>query len=110
MPRRSKRSQQNTLDSSSSRKPDKAEDGDDGDTANFIGDDSEEGSLEEEEPPRKRAKRSHKSKYVGTESSAKNRKGKIPEQFRKVRGRTGLLEKLAKDVPLDVILEASTSY
>ncbi|KAF9075689.1 hypothetical protein BDP27DRAFT_1314336 [Rhodocollybia butyracea] len=30
---------------------------------------------------------------------------RMPEQFRKVRGRLGLLEKLAKDVPLDVILE-----
>ncbi|KAJ3898968.1 hypothetical protein F5879DRAFT_978533 [Lentinula edodes] len=29
----------------------------------------------------------------------------MPEQFRKVRGRLGLLEKLAKEVPLDVILE-----
>ncbi|KAJ3743864.1 hypothetical protein EV360DRAFT_90194 [Lentinula raphanica] len=29
----------------------------------------------------------------------------IPEQFRKVQGRLGLLEKLAKEMPLDVILE-----
>ncbi|KAJ3729697.1 hypothetical protein C8R42DRAFT_772289 [Lentinula raphanica] len=30
---------------------------------------------------------------------------RVPEQFRKVRGRLGLLEKLAKEMPLDVILE-----
>ncbi|KAJ3767973.1 hypothetical protein FB446DRAFT_848745 [Lentinula raphanica] len=30
---------------------------------------------------------------------------RVPEQFRKVRGKLGLLEKLAKEMPLDVILE-----
>ncbi|KAF5388965.1 hypothetical protein D9757_005040 [Collybiopsis confluens] len=44
-----------------------------------------------------------------TESSKKTRKrqrkSKIPEEFRKVRGKCGMLERLAKDVPLDVMFE-----
>ncbi|KAJ3805165.1 hypothetical protein F5876DRAFT_82097 [Lentinula aff. lateritia] len=38
-------------------------------------------------------------------SGSSTKRQRMPEQFRKVRGRLGLLEKLAKDVPLDVILE-----
>ncbi|KAF9060710.1 hypothetical protein BDP27DRAFT_1236376 [Rhodocollybia butyracea] len=38
-------------------------------------------------------------------SATKKGKNRMPEQFRNVRGRLGLLERLAKDVPLDVILE-----
>lgn len=38
-------------------------------------------------------------------SGSSTKRQRMPEQFRKVRGRLGLLEKLAKEVPLDVILE-----
>ncbi|KAF9073121.1 hypothetical protein BDP27DRAFT_1319432 [Rhodocollybia butyracea] len=60
--------------------------------------DSEEDEVEEEERSRKRAKRA-------PAASKKQSKHRMPEQFRKVRGRRGLLERLAKDVPLDVIFE-----
>ncbi|KIK59141.1 hypothetical protein GYMLUDRAFT_683655 [Collybiopsis luxurians FD-317 M1] len=64
------------------------------------------------EPPRKRARKSNRSDgsfvddYYVASSSKRQR---IPEQFRKVRGKLGHLERLAKDVPLDVILEVSFS-
>ncbi|KAJ3765396.1 hypothetical protein FB446DRAFT_467498 [Lentinula raphanica] len=44
----------------------------------------------------------------GGQSSSKRRKRKntkMPDEFRKVRGRRGLLEGLTKDVPLDIIFE-----
>ncbi|KAJ3755728.1 hypothetical protein EV360DRAFT_85641 [Lentinula raphanica] len=44
----------------------------------------------------------------GGQSSSKRRKRKntkMPDEFRKVRGRRGLLEGLTKDVPLDIIYE-----
>ncbi|KAE9405647.1 hypothetical protein BT96DRAFT_1015383 [Gymnopus androsaceus JB14] len=44
-------------------------------------------------------------KRAKTNANTSTKKGRIPAQFRKVRGRLGLLERLAKDVPLDVILE-----
>ncbi|KAE9398313.1 hypothetical protein BT96DRAFT_34629 [Gymnopus androsaceus JB14] len=68
--------------------------------------DSTEGDLEEYEeekhetkPSRKRAKTNHSKANTST------KKGRIPAQFRKVRGKLGLLERLAKDMPLDVIFE-----
>lgn len=60
---------------------------------------SEEDEVEEEERSRKRAKKA-------SAASKKQPKHRMPEQFRKVRGKRGLLERLAKDVPLDVIFEA----
>ncbi|KAF5362788.1 hypothetical protein D9757_011016 [Collybiopsis confluens] len=67
---------------------------------------SEDDTPVKREPPRKRVKRSIQSEPVATTiSSTKKGKRRIPEQFRKVRGKTGMLEKLAKDVPLDVIFE-----
>ncbi|KIK59139.1 hypothetical protein GYMLUDRAFT_683468 [Collybiopsis luxurians FD-317 M1] len=63
----------------------------------------------EEERPRKKAKRGTRSKGSSTDgdyrAASSSKKRRIPEQFRKVRGRLGLLERLAKDVPLEVILE-----
>lgn len=41
-------------------------------------------------------------------SRAKKSKKRMPEQFRKVRGKLGMLETMAKDIPLDVIFEVST--
>ncbi|KAF5362773.1 hypothetical protein D9757_011008 [Collybiopsis confluens] len=67
---------------------------------------SEHGAESEEvERPRKRVKKSSQPNATETESSLKKGRGRIPEEFRKERGRTGLLETLAKDVPLDGILE-----
>ncbi|KIK59138.1 hypothetical protein GYMLUDRAFT_44894 [Collybiopsis luxurians FD-317 M1] len=64
---------------------------------------------DEEERPRKRAKRSSRSKGTSNDedyhAASSSKKQRIPEQFRKVRGRLGLLERLAKDMPLEVILE-----
>lgn len=40
-----------------------------------------------------------------TETSIKKKRQRMPEEFRKVRGKLGLLERLAKDMPLDVIFE-----
>ncbi|KAE9395816.1 hypothetical protein BT96DRAFT_997297 [Gymnopus androsaceus JB14] len=54
--------------------------------------DSTEGDLEE-------AKTNHSKANTSTKN------GRIPAQFRKVRGKLGLLERLAKDMPLDVIFE-----
>ncbi|KIK59276.1 hypothetical protein GYMLUDRAFT_675937 [Collybiopsis luxurians FD-317 M1] len=48
--------------------------------------------------PRKRMKKSD------TQSGSKKNQ-RMPAQFRKVRGKLGLLERLAKDIPLDVIFE-----
>ncbi|KIK59137.1 hypothetical protein GYMLUDRAFT_44893 [Collybiopsis luxurians FD-317 M1] len=64
---------------------------------------------DEEERPRKRAKRSTRSKgssnNVDYHAASSSKRRRIPEQFRGVRGKLGLLERLAKDMPLDVILE-----
>ncbi|KIK59129.1 hypothetical protein GYMLUDRAFT_60349 [Collybiopsis luxurians FD-317 M1] len=62
-----------------------------------------------ESRPRKRAERNTGSKgsaldeNFSSRSSLKQRQ--MPEQFQKIKGKLGLLERLAKDVPLDVILE-----
>lgn len=58
----------------------------------------EDQELSEDDRPRKRAKRP-------TEGSQKRKKRVVPKPFRKVRGRLGLLERLVKDVPLEVSLE-----
>lgn len=78
-------------------------------------DDQEESEEEESEggPSRKRARKVPKKRQPQKEStnednqsepSAKKLK-RMPEEFRKVRGKLGMLERLAKDVPLDVIFE-----
>ncbi|KAJ4485289.1 hypothetical protein J3R30DRAFT_1337821 [Lentinula aciculospora] len=56
-----------------------------------------EEELSEEERLRKRRKRAS--------ASGKTKKGSVPKPFRKVRGRLGLLERMAKDVPVEIILE-----
>jgi len=38
-------------------------------------------------------------------TESRKKKQRIPAQFRKVRGKLGMLERLAKDVPLDVVIE-----
>ncbi|KAJ3740507.1 hypothetical protein DFH05DRAFT_1529107 [Lentinula detonsa] len=67
------------------------------------------------ESPKRKRKRSKKA--VSAKSSVPSsgtdeqppkpstKRQRMPEEFRKVRGKLGLLERLAKDVPLDVILE-----
>ncbi|KAE9399355.1 hypothetical protein BT96DRAFT_1019525 [Gymnopus androsaceus JB14] len=66
----------------------------------------EEDEKLEEEHSRKRVRKSDSDENnQSVESSAKKTKQRMPEQFRKVRGRLGMLERLAKDVPLDVIFE-----
>ncbi|KAE9409268.1 hypothetical protein BT96DRAFT_970203 [Gymnopus androsaceus JB14] len=62
--------------------------------------DDEYKEYEEEEPEKHARKRARKSTRSISDS-----KRRIPEQFRKVRGKLGMLERLAKDVPLDVIFE-----
>ncbi|KAE9406160.1 hypothetical protein BT96DRAFT_284215 [Gymnopus androsaceus JB14] len=65
-----------------------------------------EAEEHEEARPRKRAKKSSSNEeYQSTGSSTKKMKRRMPENFRKVRGKLGMLERLAKDVPLDVIFE-----
>ncbi|KAE9396280.1 hypothetical protein BT96DRAFT_116628 [Gymnopus androsaceus JB14] len=60
----------------------------------------------EEERSRKRARKlGSDGNDQSAEISPKKTKQRMPEQFRKVRGRLGMLERLAKDVPLDVIFE-----
>ncbi|KAF5381222.1 hypothetical protein D9757_007847 [Collybiopsis confluens] len=56
----------------------------------------EEEAAQIQPRPRKRAKRNH--------GVAKNTH-RIPQQHRKVKGKLGLLERLAKDMPLDIIFE-----
>ncbi|KAJ4476545.1 hypothetical protein C8R41DRAFT_983357 [Lentinula lateritia] len=58
----------------------------------------EDQELSEDDRPRKRAKRPE-------EGNQKKKKRAVPKSFRKVRGRLGLLERLVKDVPLEVSLE-----
>ncbi|KAJ3873208.1 hypothetical protein F5051DRAFT_360569 [Lentinula edodes] len=58
----------------------------------------EDQELSEDDRPRKRAKRPE-------EGTQKKKKRAVPKPFRKVRGRLGLLERLVKDVPLEVSLE-----
>ncbi|KAE9396287.1 hypothetical protein BT96DRAFT_1021457 [Gymnopus androsaceus JB14] len=113
MPRRSVRIREaaagdsNTQDASSTTSPGRKHGRDESDV------DYEEEQLAEE-PSRKRAKKSSEDTQSksdsnkddqSTELSPKKTKQRMPEQFRKVRGRLGMLERLAKDVPLDVIFE-----
>ncbi|KAJ3729704.1 hypothetical protein C8R42DRAFT_706608 [Lentinula raphanica] len=63
---------------------------DEEDDDDYKGDEEED----DEAPQKKRLRK--------TVSAMRQR---VPEQFRKVRGKLGLLEKLAKEMPLDVILE-----
>ncbi|KIK59027.1 hypothetical protein GYMLUDRAFT_245475 [Collybiopsis luxurians FD-317 M1] len=62
----------------------------------------EDDEEEEEDDRRRRQADAHKDRSVVKRG---NKRQRMPEQFRKVRGKRGLLERLAKDVPLDVILE-----
>lgn len=43
------------------------------------------------------------------DATSTKKKQRMPKQFRKVRGKLGLLERLAKDVPLDVIFEVRSA-
>ena len=43
-------------------------------------------------------------------SSAVSKRKKMPPEFRKARGKRGLLEKLAKDAPLDIFFEVSALH
>lgn len=64
--------------------------------------------YQEEDGPdaRKRLRKSNSSNNdEAAESSTKKMKQRMPEEFRKVRGKLGILERLAKDVPLDIIFE-----
>ncbi|GAW01361.1 hypothetical protein F5879DRAFT_1066169 [Lentinula edodes] len=61
---------------------------------------SDERTEEEKERPLKRTKKNFQH---SVESSAKA-KG-VPKQFRRIRGKFGLLERLTKDVPLEIVLE-----
>lgn len=64
---------------------------------------------EDDSDVRKRARKSDSSNNdEAAESSTKKTKQRMPEEFRKVRGRLGILERLAKDVPLDIIFEVGT--
>ncbi|KAJ3770337.1 hypothetical protein FB446DRAFT_790599 [Lentinula raphanica] len=56
-------------------------------------------------PNKKRRKSKGASASNTDEPNSSTNKQRMPNQFRKVRGKLGLLQRLAKDVPLDVILE-----
>ncbi|KAJ3852827.1 hypothetical protein EV368DRAFT_82141 [Lentinula lateritia] len=67
-------------------------------------------------PPRKRARKNPSNaaqplsdvedeEGEDEDAASTKKKQRMPKQFRKVRGKLGLLERLAKDVPLDVIFE-----
>jgi hypothetical protein len=76
-------------------------------------------NLELAEPPRKRAKKTRLPKDVAsteslsdvtmktrrTRKSPDKKRSRMPEQFKRVRGRFGWLERLAKDIPLDIVFE-----
>lgn len=76
-------------------------------------DDSYEDSLKDEERSRKRVR--NRSRSAGTKTTSndlsvesdtkKKKQQRIPEHFRKVQGKLGMLARLAKDVPLDVMFE-----
>ncbi|KAE9393654.1 hypothetical protein BT96DRAFT_214610 [Gymnopus androsaceus JB14] len=71
---------------------------------------SEELDDAEEEPSRtsvkKKAKKSRSDEDEEPAAVALSKeKKKMPREFRKVRGKFGLLEKLAKDAPLDIFFE-----
>ncbi|KAF9071226.1 hypothetical protein BDP27DRAFT_1322562 [Rhodocollybia butyracea] len=57
---------------------------------------------DEDEHPAKRARQGSKK---STKYNSKSKRQRMPEEFRKVRGKLGLLERLVKDVPLEVIFE-----
>ncbi|KAJ3968102.1 hypothetical protein EV361DRAFT_952635 [Lentinula raphanica] len=74
--------------------------------------------ADDDDAPKRKRKRSKKAAQPSAESSTPSssnivvqrpessiKRQRVPEHFRKVRGKLGLLEKLAKDMPLDVILE-----
>lgn len=88
--------------------------------ASIAQDDDYEGEEPDElaeGPSRKRARKSSKKTHSKSHSNEddpsaefspkKKKKKRMPEQFRKVRGKLGMLERLAKDVPLDVIFEVN---
>ncbi|KAJ3965796.1 hypothetical protein EV361DRAFT_937667 [Lentinula raphanica] len=66
---------------------------------------------DDDDAPKRKRKRSKKTAKASAPSITggplprTTRKKRIPDQFRGVRGKLGLLEKLVKDMPLDVILE-----
>ncbi|KAJ3825576.1 hypothetical protein F5880DRAFT_1700706 [Lentinula raphanica] len=69
---------------------------------------------EDNNDPVSKRKRKRTKRAASTESSTlspsdaqppRNKKQRVPKQFRKVRGKFGLLERLAKDMPVEVILE-----
>ncbi|KAF9071209.1 hypothetical protein BDP27DRAFT_1322535 [Rhodocollybia butyracea] len=62
-----------------------------------------DGDEDEDERPAKRARQG--SKNSATKSKIRSKRQRMPEQFRKVRGKLGLLARLVKDVPLEVIFE-----
>ncbi|KAJ3728364.1 hypothetical protein C8R42DRAFT_638167 [Lentinula raphanica] len=82
-------------------------------------DEDDNANLEEEyddnddDLPKRKKKRTKKTPSTKSTAASNtdvpfsepSKRQRMPEQFRKVRGKLGLLEKLAKDMPLDVILE-----
>ncbi|KAE9393657.1 hypothetical protein BT96DRAFT_887142 [Gymnopus androsaceus JB14] len=71
-------------------------------------DNEEEEDEEYQNPPRKVKKRAKKRPSNGESSSAVSKRKKMPKEFKGVRGKFGLLEKLAKDAPLDIFFEIFT--
>ncbi|KAJ3763100.1 hypothetical protein EV360DRAFT_78690 [Lentinula raphanica] len=73
--------------------------------------DDDEDDDDDDDAPKRKRKRSKKTPKASAPSITggplprTTRKKRIPDQFRGVRGKLGLLEILVKDMPLDVILE-----
>ena len=62
-------------------------------------------AQEAEAKPVRKAKKPKKSGGVVTANRAQDSHNADPEVFRRTRGRRGLSEKLAKEAPLDILLE-----
>ncbi|KAJ3770833.1 hypothetical protein FB446DRAFT_136038 [Lentinula raphanica] len=84
----------------------------DDDDDNDSAPEAEDGDDDNSKRKRKKSKKSVSEQSlpspnsgVRLSESSKNKRQRMPKQFRGVRGKLGLLEKLAKDMPLDVILE-----
>lgn len=74
---------------------------------------NEEQAVEEESNGRVRKKARNSTSDEGEQtksSSAVSKRKKMPQEFKKVRGKFGLLEKLAKDAPLDIFFEVSMHF
>ncbi|KAE9405949.1 hypothetical protein BT96DRAFT_1015209 [Gymnopus androsaceus JB14] len=65
-------------------------------------------TTREEEPGDLSSSEENEDQAAKPDKPASKKKKKMPQQFRKVKGRFGLLERLAKDAPVEIFLEIFT--